>query len=445
MTEQTRILILDPDDQTVADCAQAFSSYGWRVDRVCALAEALKLLRRCSYDIAILDLMLPDAEGTEAWSYIRTLSPTTVGIITTASASLRTSIHAQERGIIAYLQKPLHPSALCDLIERFLHSRRLADENVKFQQKLIGLKTLVSDLTQTVDSDQALKRLLGQLPTILQFDWAVLYLLAEDESDGTNWVQRHHLSQQDELTMAQLEFIRERSIETIHSRQPRLLNRLATVNDDGLELQLCELGLRSLILVPISGSTEAYGALAIVNNSNSQPAVMPYEVELLVIAGQMLALTLRQLRESNRIRMELLRDRASGAFTPAYLNCLVELEVARRERSARPFSLLLLERASGQRNDPEAQGQSELRNWRELAQLVRSTVRRSDTVAQLAAWRLAILLPETAEPGAQGALQRITRVIEAHLSATHGEMTWQFKTQVVTPTPNVQSLADLVS
>lgn len=444
MTEQVRILILDPDDQAAAECTKALKTRGWKADRVRTFKEGEGLLAEETYDVVIIDLILPDVDGTEAWSRIRAASRETLGIITTSSPSLHNSIFAAERGILAYLQKPLKMPALCSFIAESLRYQRGAAINGTTQRQLVGLCQFLSSITQTSDQTQVLKRALAHLPAILKFDVAAVYLLNEDKSTWTRHVQHRPFPMQIEFADAQSEFIQQLVIEGIHSLQPRSFLQSDSPDHTGTRLRLQELGFSDLLLVPLVGPGEPYGALAVITGLDSDLTFAPYDVHLLTIVSQALALALDRARILEKLGAEPIHDEATGAFTPAYLDALIGIETARRKRHGQPFSLMLIDTPALGRRSMDETDEMRLSVQREVANAARSIVRRSDVVAGLPEWQVAILLPETAEPGAQLAMRRVTQGVEGRLAAESGLPVRPLQAQIVMPTEAVQSLGDML-
>ena len=143
MSEPVRILWLDPNSADVTTYSPALASRGWTVDAAKSSLEAVALAQTCVYDVAIIDVMLPDGMGTEAWSHLKALQPDLVGIMTTSSRSLRTSIQAFSPGILTYLLKPLAMDAVCNMIARVNEYRTLALEARRAGEQLAMLGALL--------------------------------------------------------------------------------------------------------------------------------------------------------------------------------------------------------------------------------------------------------------------------------------------------------------
>jgi len=83
-----RVLWLDPDVQAVAQHVRQLERPSWSITHAHTFLDALDHMTRAAFDLAIIDLSLPDAVGTDVWQHIKKLHPQMRGIITTSSPSL---------------------------------------------------------------------------------------------------------------------------------------------------------------------------------------------------------------------------------------------------------------------------------------------------------------------------------------------------------------------
>jgi DNA-binding response OmpR family regulator len=95
----SRILLLDPDDEVASQLVE--SGPPWIVERARSLAEALELAATFSYHLAIIDMMLRDGVGTDAWIALSRGQPDLFGIMTTSSPSLHAHVNPNNDRILA--------------------------------------------------------------------------------------------------------------------------------------------------------------------------------------------------------------------------------------------------------------------------------------------------------------------------------------------------------
>ena len=82
-------------------------------------AEAIEKLSHSRYDVALVDLALPDMEGTELFPLIKKSSPKTVRIMLTGKTWIENSI----AGADAFVGKPVNPEKLLSIIDSELKNR----------------------------------------------------------------------------------------------------------------------------------------------------------------------------------------------------------------------------------------------------------------------------------------------------------------------------------
>jgi len=96
-----------------------------------AVAESFKQL----YNLALIDIHLPDGEGIELLGKLRKTEPDMIKIILTGNATLNNSIEAANKGIDGYVVKPFDPKKLTILIESKLKEQR---KKIQFDEKKVA-------------------------------------------------------------------------------------------------------------------------------------------------------------------------------------------------------------------------------------------------------------------------------------------------------------------
>ncbi|HET9598811.1 MAG TPA: sigma-54 dependent transcriptional regulator, partial [Anaeromyxobacteraceae bacterium] len=101
-----------------------------RYDDVTAVsrgAEALARLETERFDVAFLDVCMPEMDGLELLRLLKERSPATECVMVTASESIPTVIRAVRLGAYDYLVKPILPEQLVQALDRVLERRRLVE------------------------------------------------------------------------------------------------------------------------------------------------------------------------------------------------------------------------------------------------------------------------------------------------------------------------------
>jgi DNA-binding response OmpR family regulator len=133
--EQARILITD-DDATVRRSHEAvLKANGYDVDVAETGKEAIAKSKTKLYNLALVDLRLPDMDGIELLTSMREAAPKMVKIIITGYPSLENAIEAVNRGADGYMVKPYTMEDLLRKVKEQLQkqqeARKYSEEKVK--------------------------------------------------------------------------------------------------------------------------------------------------------------------------------------------------------------------------------------------------------------------------------------------------------------------------
>ncbi|MCC9608328.1 PAS domain S-box protein [Blastopirellula sp. JC732] len=113
------ILLIDNDDTHCARLRTFLAKLRYQVDVAHDCPTALQLLQRTPYDVALLDLKIPDMDGIELFRRIKSLRSDTAVIVTSYAAS-DTAETAIGAGAMAVLPKPPNFPRLIHLVDEAL-------------------------------------------------------------------------------------------------------------------------------------------------------------------------------------------------------------------------------------------------------------------------------------------------------------------------------------
>ena|SRR5665648_135370 len=107
MDKQPQILVVD-DDETIRTTMKAIlQDEGYIVDLAATGKEAIQKTQEKNYNIALLDIRLPDMEGIELLKLLKDGIPKTRKIMVTGYPSMQNAISAVNKNADAYLLKPV--------------------------------------------------------------------------------------------------------------------------------------------------------------------------------------------------------------------------------------------------------------------------------------------------------------------------------------------------
>jgi DNA-binding response OmpR family regulator len=114
------ILVIDDDKSILRTLTRILQKAGYEVDTAETGKEAMDKAEKRRYDLALVDVRLPDVDGTELLVSMKDSLRDSVKIMITGFPSLDTGVKALDGGADAYLVKPVKPGDLLTLIEEKL-------------------------------------------------------------------------------------------------------------------------------------------------------------------------------------------------------------------------------------------------------------------------------------------------------------------------------------
>lgn len=136
MAFSPKILIVDDEPRMCESLRMLFGRKGYEVCTAGSGAEARAILQDRQFDVALLDMVMPDTNGHQLMDLINQKSRDTDVIIITGNASLEFAIGALKRGAYDYVRKPFEFEELLATVENALNQKRLKRENEIIHEKL---------------------------------------------------------------------------------------------------------------------------------------------------------------------------------------------------------------------------------------------------------------------------------------------------------------------
>jgi DNA-binding NtrC family response regulator len=170
MTPRLRILVVD-DEAIVRDSLEGwFAQDGHYVRTAESGRAALRLAAQERFDVALVDVKMPEMDGLELQRRLSAADPELTLILMTAFASVETAVSAMKAGAYDYIVKPFDPDDLSRLVARAAERRSLRAENDRLRRTL-DAATVPPPL---VGGSPAMRRVLELVGTVAGTDTAVL-------------------------------------------------------------------------------------------------------------------------------------------------------------------------------------------------------------------------------------------------------------------------------
>ena len=145
MGEPARILIVDDDESIREVLTSILTDEGYIVDAVDTGEKAIKATHEKFYNLVLIDIRLPDMEGTKLLTELKDTVPRMRKIIITGYPTLQNAIEAVNRGADAYIVKPINMDEALKTIREQLQKQ--AEEKKYSEQKIVEfIETRVKEL-----------------------------------------------------------------------------------------------------------------------------------------------------------------------------------------------------------------------------------------------------------------------------------------------------------
>jgi putative two-component system response regulator len=130
---QVRCLVVDDEARVRDVIARVLTAEGFEGRQASSGLEAVALLERESFDLALTDIQMPEMDGTEFLAEMRRRWPDTGVVMVTAVSEVGTAVACLTRGALDYVAKPFEIEDVKARVRQALEKRRLLHENREYQ------------------------------------------------------------------------------------------------------------------------------------------------------------------------------------------------------------------------------------------------------------------------------------------------------------------------
>jgi signal transduction histidine kinase len=155
MNPMTKILVIDDEPGIREGCKRALTPQGFSVDAAENGEDGLRLMQASSYDLVLLDVMMPGISGMDVLGAIHAHDPEIICIIITGFATVELAVSAIKQGAYDFLTKPFASDDLMLVVNRGLERRRLSLEAKRLQTIEAEAKRLAEEKARLEELDKA--------------------------------------------------------------------------------------------------------------------------------------------------------------------------------------------------------------------------------------------------------------------------------------------------
>lgn len=172
-THQPKILVVDDDELILKAIGAILMDNGYAVETASVPRDALQRVQTeaGNFDVAVIDLNMPDVSGFELLASLRQADGFLMPVVMTGYATKENAVQSLRHGAFEFIEKPVMSDALLAAIEKALDHRRLKVENERYRlrleemvrQKSADLVKVLEDLKHSHEFTlQAMARMLDE-------------------------------------------------------------------------------------------------------------------------------------------------------------------------------------------------------------------------------------------------------------------------------------------
>ncbi len=129
MKQHFNALIVDDEPElrksVISVLMNSMPEFTFKVDEASDGKEAFEKFKQGDWDIVLMDVRMPNMDGLEALKAIKEEDPRTFVVLMTAHSNLKDAVTAIKEGAYDYLEKPVQPQKLIEIVNRSIEAREM--------------------------------------------------------------------------------------------------------------------------------------------------------------------------------------------------------------------------------------------------------------------------------------------------------------------------------
>jgi formate/nitrite transporter len=137
-----KMLIIDDDEIILKSCRRIFEKEGFQVTTTPNPQEGLDLTSTKSFDVVLVDWMMPGFDGMDVVEEIDKRSPNSALVMISGHPSVGRATEAMKRGAMDYLPKPFKPEEITAVVKRAIQQKVTSEKKAmgRFERILQSLQ-----------------------------------------------------------------------------------------------------------------------------------------------------------------------------------------------------------------------------------------------------------------------------------------------------------------
>ena len=411
MEKKEHILIVD-DDKILSEHLKAgLADENYQIVAVNKGSAAIELAKTDGFNLAILDLVLPDIQGIDLMRSLNQISPHTNFIVLTGYATISSAIEALKVGAYDYLIKPFDMDHLKLVIRRGLEKQRLKVKNLELIEKLEKEKIKLGIIMDAYNHISQIYRL-DELADFVA-DKAVLIAEAEraslmivDEGAG-ELVVRGYKGLEKEKKGLRMKIGQLVAGWVAQEGQVMLVRDIETDPRMKLQLRDPQYKTKSFISLPLKADNQVLGVINVTDKLADMEVFTDDDLRYLSLLAHQTVTQIANIRLCEKLSSLAVTDALTGVFNHRFFQEGLNVEILRAQRYKHNLSMIIFD-IDGFKNYNDLYGHLEGdRVLKSVAQEIRKNVRQVDIICRYGGDEFVVILPSTHTKGAKFVAEKV--------------------------------------
>ncbi len=414
-----RVLIIDDDLTTKAILEDILHSHGFDTRHAGGGKEGLAIVREWNPSVILLDLVMPEMDGTEVCSAIRSMKlPQLPSIIIISMRGDKKIIaDSLSKGADDFIVKPIDELELLARIRAQLRIREFYREIENDKRTLETILDITNAISATLDTARVLEIIVSKVAELTHAIRCSILLIVKS-TEG--YVLASH--EDPNIRNLKLDLSKYPEIqEVINTKRPLVIEDMASHpllnNVKDLVKELRDM---SALIVPIVFNDEVMGTLFL-RAKRKGKGFTPKEIRFCQIVSNSSYYAIKNaqlfektLKEKERLGEMAIRDQLTTLYNHNFFYNRLDEEFERAVRYNVPLSILMMDIDDFKRINDSYGHRVGDHVLKELARIIKKMVRKSDILARYGGEEFALILPHTGLKGAVEEAERIRKIVESH-------------------------------
>ena len=128
--KKAHVLLVDDDKDFIDVLKERLEIAGYNVTACYGVEQALQNVQDNEYDVGILDLIMPDADGITTMHRIKVVRPLMECIVLSGKGTLRMAVEAMKSGAFEFLEKPCDFKIVTQVIDEAFERKQQQDKRI---------------------------------------------------------------------------------------------------------------------------------------------------------------------------------------------------------------------------------------------------------------------------------------------------------------------------